>query len=234
MDRIKIIFFFIYKYDTLKIVKNKVLLVLGMVIVATIVVVVVILNKTLNEQPVNKPAMESEETAKTVIVEPSPTPKLETWKDEAGFIFQYPSDLKLTQNTQDNNSYANVEIKSVSEPGTISIMAVDTRYNNIEAWVKYEDSIKGGNIIETTLGDKPAKKILVNNKIMVAAIDDQILFSLKGDQANSEYWQKVFKQIHDSWEFFYPTPIPKPTSKVSKNTQAAPTDDLGILEEMGE
>jgi len=215
-------------------VKNKVLIPLGVLAMVAIAGVVVVLNKTLSEPPGRKnDQLEARPTTAEVKKEPTPSPKMETWKDEAGFIFQYPSGLELTQNTDDKNSYANIEITAKQEKGKIQITAVDTRYNNVEAWVKYDESLKGGNIIETTMGGKAAKKILFGEegKILVGSIDDQILFLIRGDQSKSEFWQGVFDQVHDSWTFFYPTQPASPTKKTG-SSQPQATEDLGILEEI--
>lgn len=127
--------------------------------------------------------------------EATPTKGVETltWKDEAGFLFNYPANLKIKQNTEDNESYSNLEIttegpasaeassfsadKPAGKKGKITILAKDTKLKSIDEWNK----------------EKAANKI--------GRIDQGILFTIEADPG----WETEMEIINKSWQFFYPT-----------------------------
>lgn len=136
---------------------------------------------------------EKEETSQTEGAIPTKEAEMLTWKDEAGFIFKYPASLKVKQNTEDNDSYANLEItaegsasaeassssadKPAGKKGKITILAKDTKLKGIDEWNK----------------EKAANKI--------GRIDQGILFTIEADPG----WEKEMEIIDKSWQFFYPT-----------------------------
>jgi hypothetical protein len=226
-------FFFIIKYDNLNMVKNKIVVVVGVAIVASLVFWGVMWSVTKAKKSTDQTATQNQPIAQESGPTPTSIPAKSTWKDEAGFVFTYPVGVTVTQKVDDPNRYTNLTIESQKEKGQIIILAEDTRYSNVEAWVKNDTNLKGGNVIETSLGDKPSKKIMFsdNGKLIAGAIDDQILFLVKTDMAKSDYWMKLFNEIFDSWEFFYPTPVAaKPAAKPVVQTETE--GGSGILEEI--
>jgi len=114
---------------------------------------------------------------KTEEVAPIPEIALKQWKDEAGFIFEYPENLKIKQNTEDNESYANLEITAEGRVGQIKILAQDTKLKGIEERNKEKMEDKRGRI------------------------DQGILFTIEADAG----WEEELETIDKSWQFFYPT-----------------------------
>ncbi|MFA6249928.1 MAG: hypothetical protein WC686_00300 [Candidatus Shapirobacteria bacterium] len=214
-------------------VKNKIVVVVGVAIVASLVFWGVMWSVTKAKKSTDQTATQNQPIAQESGPTPTSIPAKSTWKDEAGFVFTYPVGVTVTQKVDDPNRYTNLTIESQKEKGQIIILAEDTRYSNVEAWVKNDTNLKGGNVIETSLGDKPSKKIMFsdNGKLIAGAIDDQILFLVKTDMAKSDYWMKLFNEIFDSWEFFYPTPVAaKPAAKPVVQTETE--GGSGILEEI--
>ena len=124
--------------------------------------------------------VENEKTETKQIEKATPTKEAEmlTWKDEAGFVFNYPANLKIKQNTEDNESYSNLEItETEGKTGKIAILAQDTKLKSIDEWNK----------------EKAANKI--------GRIDQGILFTIEADPG----WEAEMEIIDKSWQFFYPT-----------------------------
>ena len=84
---------------------------------------------------------------------PTPTPAVEstTWNDPAGFSFQYPKNLTVDNNEDDDANYAHVELTNAAHPGNIIVWVSDLP----KKWPP-----EGGMSIDTTLGGLPAKKIV--------------------------------------------------------------------------
>lgn len=144
-----------------------------------------------------------------------PTVKTMTWTDEAGFVFNYPEDVKVSANLNDNDSYANLTTSD-----GLKIMAVDSKYKSIADWVKGEPKFKDGVIIDSELSGKAGKKVVKSGIVIVGIIDDNILFTIEYS-ADS----KSGSQIVDSFTLTFPTP--KPATKVAP----VDTGEEVILEE---
>ena len=136
------------------------------------------------------------------------------WKDEAGFNFSYPENIKITADASDNVSYANLTTSD-----GVKILAIDSKYKDVGAWVKGEAKFKDGLIIDSQLGGKDGKKIVKDGVTTVGIIDDSILFTVEIPANNASG-----SQIVDSFELVYPTPMPA--------AKGVPVDDGGeVVEE---
>lgn len=146
--------------------------------------------------------------------------ELTTRQDQAGFTIKYPKNLTLNDHPEDNDSYSHLEFTSDQNPGRLLLMASDTKYQKITDWVK-DPSLAAGNIIDTTVGGQPAKKIILDSKLILGAISDQILFTLEIDPPQNPFWQTVFDQISSSFEFYAPTQ----SSSSSQSPQDIPLEE---------
>ena len=140
----------------------------------------------------------------SVVLTPTPTPAVEltTWNDPAGFSFQYPKDISVNNNENDNVNYAHVELTSKDHPGSVIVWASDLTVKDLNAWVKkfYPASTS----IDTTLGGEIAKKILVASpsaKLVVGTISEGLLFYIDGTLTDKVYWQTVEDGIVQTFAF---------------------------------
>ncbi|KKR67933.1 MAG: hypothetical protein UU09_C0018G0004 [Microgenomates group bacterium GW2011_GWA2_40_6] len=157
-------------------------------------------------------------TQKTVIptvtsIPTTPVPKLLTWSDPSGFTFEYPEGITINNHPEDTKNYANLTLSSASSE-IMQITMTDNTFKSLDAWVGKSSAI------DTTLGDKAAKKIIINNQTTLACIDGDVLVTITGNDIS---------QVADSWIFVYPTPTIGVTKKV---VAPAVSDDSGdVLEE---
>lgn len=132
-------------------------------------------------------------------------PELLLWDDEAGFTFKYPQELYIDDHPEDMENYAHLEITAPKEPGgKILILVKDTQIKTIEEWVNQEKEATTASVLDTTLADIPAKKLLFNEpkKVLTAAIDSyEGLFLLELSPGEGEFWPKVYDQILKSFAF---------------------------------
>jgi len=155
-----------------------------------------------------------------------------TWKDEAGFIFQYSPKLEIDNHPEDKTNYANLEITAAKSEGKILILAKDSPYKTLDEWIEKDKSFPEKsylNVLETKLGGKTAKKITPSEpaKTIIGAIDENILFTVELS-GNDEFLKKEFEKIISSFEFFYPTEAPAQSGSASGSSAASGED---VIEE---
>ncbi|MFZ2025497.1 MAG: hypothetical protein WAV51_04390 [Microgenomates group bacterium] len=127
------------------------------------------------------------------------------WEDPAGFSFTYPADLTVNKHDEDTENYAHVELTSAGHAGNIIIWAKDTTYQTIDAWVKGDSTVKKAPSVDTTLGGKEAKKIIlsgVTKKMITGAIDVDVLITVEADmQTDEAYWTEIHSGITQTFVF---------------------------------
>lgn len=142
-------------------------------------------------------------------------PKILLWDDPAGFTFEYPEGLYIDPQPQDLENYAHLEITSTKDTeGRIIILVSDAPTKTIEEWVKEAEQTFDASIIDTTLAQVPAKKLLLKDpkKILTAALDPYGgLFLLELEFGEGEFWQKVYEGILKSFAF---KPLTKEEKKI--------------------
>lgn len=157
----------------------------------------------------------------SVVPTPTPTVALTTWDDPAGFSFQYPKDLTVDKNEEDNENYAHVELTSSSHPGSVIVWVSDLPkgVTTVDSWVKKLYST--ATAIDTMLGGEPAKKVLVSSpsaKLIVGTVSDGLLFYVDGTLTDKPYWQTVEDGIVKTFAF---TPDPSASSGQAASGQAS-------------
>lgn len=172
-----------------------------------------------------------------VVAESTPAPEeLATWDDPNGFSFQYPKSLKLNSHDEDTVNYAHIEFTSVGHPGSVIVWGKDlpaqagTKAADAAAWVKGEKTIAGAPVLDTTMGGKSGKKVMVETpkkQIIAAVVDEGVVFYVEGNLEDSEYWTNVHFTISSTFEFTYNKPA---TNKSSAGTQEEYADEEEVIE----
>ena len=148
-------------------------------------------------------------TQPELAVQPTPpTPELLTWKDPAGFTFQYPKDISVDNHEEDEENYAHVELIHKDHPGKLIVWVKDTTAADATAWVKTEKRFKGANVMDTTLAGAPGKKVLLTDpeQLLVAGtVFDELLFMIETTPTDAAYWGSTHETVIGSFAFI---PIP--------------------------
>ncbi len=142
--------------------------------------------------------------------------ELVVWEDPAGFSFQYPKELQVNKHDEDVENYAHIEFTSPTHPGTIIVWAKDTIYQTVASWIKGDKTIASGTSVDTTLGGKEAKKISLlgpPKKLIVGAIDEEILFTIEAEPTDSVFWEDVYQGMIQTFTF---TPLEGSTVESSE------------------
>lgn len=164
----------------------------------------------------------------TVGALPTPSPVLALWNDPAGLTFRYPEGLVIDKHDEDTQNYAHLEMTNRNHRGNVTIWAKDTTAVDLQSWVRTDARFKGANIIDTTLGNISAKKIVIPSTpkmVIVGTITDGILFTVESSLEDSVYWEGVQSTIVDSFLF---TPVENDAASDETGTQS---NDGGSSEE---
>ncbi|MDO8451578.1 MAG: hypothetical protein Q7S76_01790 [bacterium] len=170
----------------------------------------------------------SETDGPSVISESAKAEKaLLDWDDPAGFAFTYFEGSRVDKHDEDQENYAHVEFSDDRHPGGLIVWAKDTTSEDITAWVRTEKEYKEASILDTTLGDTPAKKILLSSegKVVTAAIYDGLLFMVETTLGEDGYWAEMNTQIIDTFSF---APVDDQTESAS--TEESIVDEEEVLE----
>ena len=134
---------------------------------------------------------------------PTQKAQLLTWEDPAGFKFSYSDGIKINPHEEDTANYAHLELTSTGHLGGILIWMKDTNYKDLEDWTKKDPSASSGQVFDSELGGKPAKKVayMSPQKLVVATIDVDVLVLVEVSLDEEGYWQGVNDQILSSLEF---------------------------------
>jgi len=158
--------------------------------------------------------------------------ELELWNDQAGFSFTYQKGILINPHDEDKDNYAHLELTNASHTGRIIIWAKDSLYEDIATWTAKDVSLQGSSIIDSTLGGKPAKKIVLTTpvkKMIIGTIDDQILFTIEVElQEGDTFWQDVYTTIVESFTFI-PFDTPQVNSDINEDSGSS-FDEEEVLE----
>jgi hypothetical protein len=165
------------------------------------------------------------------VISPTPARAVEKiWDDPAGFTFRYDENLAIDKHDEDKENYAHLELTHPAHPGSIIVWVTDTTAQDSDSWVKTEKTFTGANIIDTTLGDQPAKKVVVpgvEKKIVTGSIYDGLLWYAEGLLGTDPYWTDQYALLLDSWVF-----KPAPTLPAAPAVQSVPAVGAGLEEEV--
>lgn len=164
---------------------------------------------------------------KTIVIKNQPSKTLKEYIDDSGFSFKYPEDIVVTKkDANDPNTYSHLELSSSKAKGSILIKITDTKVKSVDELFK--DSKLGPvpkNQKEIKIGEISGSEIQVDNKLLAAALNQEILFTIEVDSLNKNYWLSVYENILSTFNF-----VPKTTN----DTVDQPLDDSNtdvVLEE---
>ncbi len=142
-----------------------------------------------------------------ITTQPTPlAPELSTWNDPVGFTFQYPKDISVDPNEDDNTNYAHVELTHKDHPGKLIVWVKDTTAADAAAWVKTEKQFKAANVMDTTVGGQPGKKVLIADPALLVSgmVADELLFMIETTPTDAAYWNEVHETVSSTFAF---TPV---------------------------
>lgn len=162
------------------------------------------------------------------IVAPSET--LKEYQDPSGFSFNYPDNLSITKNDiTDNNTYADLQLFSKDVNGSLILKITDSKFTTLDEWLKSNKEATVGEPKEVKLGSLKAFEIKTSDRLLVAALDQKILFTIEIPLVEEDFWMKVYNKILTGFTFELPD-----NTTASANTNVTSDDVIFEGEEVVE
>ena len=111
-----------------------------------------------------------------------------TYTDESGFSFGYPTGVKVSDVTPDDESYYSV--LALAKGGSQITMTIkDTTAKTVDDWVR--DGLTSSSLYGAqNLGGLSAKQYTSGQKLYTVAIDEGVLYLIEGSKDNS-FWEST-------------------------------------------
>jgi hypothetical protein len=160
-------------------------------------------------------------------VEPSET--FIEYTDPSGFTFSYPDNLSLSNAASDDSAdlidpdiYAELQLFSKDVSGSLNIKISDTKFKTLDEWLK-EKNIPESNIpTEKKLGNLKALEVKTSDRLMLASLDQGVLFTVELPLIEQEFWNKVYDKVVSEFSFS----SPQAASGTSIGTAAVSPDEI--------
>ena len=177
--------------------KKKPILILTLI--GVVVLGVVILNPYKQKSPQSLNTNQQEKAQIT------PSKTLKTYTDPSGFSFNYPDNLSLLNNElKDESSYAELQLTANEIPGSLVLKVADSKLATIDEWVKMKNSAPTEAPKEVKLGNLKALQVKSNDKLLLGALDQGILFTIEVPQGK-DFWTEVLNIVIADFSFAPPT-----------------------------
>lgn len=131
-----------------------------------------------------------------------------TYSDPSGFSFDYPDNLSISNlnsgESADPDSYANLQLFSKDVSGSLNLKISDTKLKTLNEWIKSNNISDSNKPIEKKLGELSALEVKTNDRIMLAALDKGILFTVEVPKIEENFWNPVYDKITSGFTFAQP------------------------------
>jgi len=149
------------------------------------------------------------------------------YTDPSGFSFSYPDNLSISNTAsadsddkKDPNAYADLQLFSKDKNGSLNIKIADTKLKNLDAWLKEEQIPEAVKPEEKQLGNLKAYEVKTSDRLMLAAIDQGVLFTVDMPRVEEDFWNPVYNKVLANFSFAAPEPA------TTQTTAAASGDEV--------
>ena len=154
----------------------------------------------------NKPKNPLSSPLSTQTKEIIPSKTFKTYSDPSGFSFNYPDNLSLLNNElKDANSYAELQLTANGISGSLVLKIADSKLASLDEWVKMKNSSAEAPK-EVKLGNLKALEIINNDKLLLGALDQGILFTIEIPQGK-DFWREVLNIVVADFSFAPPAAV---------------------------
>ncbi len=181
---------------------KKTVLLTSLTIILVIGVVILITNLS-QQKPVLSNPLADQSTTTVEIVASDTTIE---YSDPSGFSFSYPDNLSLTNNeSEDPNTYADIILTAKGVTGDLDLKISDTKFASLDNWIEGND-LSSQTPKEVKLGDLKALEIKTNNRLLLGALDQGVLFTIEISFAEKpDFWMKVYNTVLSNFTFAPPS-----------------------------
>lgn len=188
---------------------KKTILLLGLVI-GLIVLGLRFLNVFTPKVPLVNPRSELLETTKKIV----PSETFIEYADPAGFSFKYPDNLSIkATEIEDDSTFADLQLASNDISGSLSLKITESKLKSLEEWLKSNKITQTPK--EVKLGSLKAIEVSLSDRLMLASLDQGVLFTIEMPLVEENFWIKVYDKILSEFTFATPTAANTTQSDVS-------------------
>lgn len=149
----------------------------------------------------------------------TPSETVIEYTDPAGFGFSYPDNLSITKaEIEDPNVYTDLQIYSKDVSGSIKLKISDTKIATLSAWLKENGIAKSNTPQEKKLGNLKAWEVKINDRLMLGALDQGVLFTVEVPRVEEDFWMKVYEKLITGFAFVAPEPATTTTTSASSDS----------------
>lgn len=178
-------------------------------LVAIVVVIIAAAGLFFFTQPKNlspniSPAIEEKKE-----IEPSETSI--DYTDSSGFSFSYPDNVSISNAASDDsadlidpNAYADLQLFSKDLNGSLNLKIADTKFKSLDDWRKANNISDKSTPTVKKLGNLEAQEVKTSDRLMLAALDQGVLFTIEIPLIEQEFWMKVYDKVLNGFSFAPP------------------------------
>lgn len=152
-----------------------------------------------------------------------PSETLIEYTDPAGFRLSYPDNLSLLNNAlKDDNTYAELQLVAKGIDGSLVLKISDSELTSLDEWVKTKKA-SSPTPKETKLGSLQAMEVTTDDKLLLGALDQEVLFTIEIPLGKDrDFWMKVYDILLANFSFVPPSP----DSATSPGQVSSSADDV--------
>lgn len=125
------------------------------------------------------------------------------YTDPAGFSFSYPDNLSIVKaEIEDANTYADLQLFSKDVSGSVKIVISDSKFKSLDDWLKANQISLTPK--EVKLGSLKAVEVKTNDRLLLGALDQGVLFTIELPLIEESFWMKVYNKIVSEFKFISP------------------------------
>lgn len=152
-----------------------------------------------------KPLVDSTITQQILPQKAEPSKTFLEYIDPSGFTFNYPDNLSITKKEiEDDNVYADLQLSSNETNGSLSLKVSDSKFKSLDEWLKSNKIESNKNTKEVKLGNLNALEVYLNDRLILASLDQGILFNIEMPLIEKDFWISVYNKILTDFSFASP------------------------------
>lgn len=193
---------------------KKTILLLGLIVILVIGIAWVISFRP--QKPLTSPKLTQQEIQNKI----SPSETLIEYNDAAGFAFSYPDNLSIVKNElEDNITFADLQLSSKDISGSLNLKITESKLTSLDEWLKSNKITQTPK--EVKLGSLKATEVKLNDRLILASLDQGVLFSIEMPLIEEDFWLKVYEDILTNFSFTAP-------ESVASQANTALTNDVSF------
>lgn len=132
----------------------------------------------------------------------SPSETSIEYSDPSGFSFNYPDNLSIQNNEiEDESTYSDLQLFSKDVSGNLSLRITDSKNKSLDEWLSLNQAAAKDPPKEVNLGNLKAMEVKLNDRLLLGALDQGILFTIEIPRIEEEFWMKVYDKILANFSF---------------------------------